>query len=140
MVMMHSCGFRCLFWQDDSAQMEGGVAVRLSCTAVGDNVKADKLKKGNTKKHTSNQTECVKNGASEKKLTKSKRKNEEVTDEKTKHTVTNSKAEGKRPCKGLGKDGQTESTGKQKEQRQKSSDCQSPSNNDLPKDTVSQFY
>ena len=121
------------------------MAVRLSCTAVGDHVKADKLKKGNTKKHTSNQAECVKNGASEKKLTKYKRKNEQVTDEKTKHTVTNSKAEGKRPCKGLGKDGQTESTGKQKEHRQKSSesessDCQSPSNNDLSKDTVSQFY
>ena len=139
------CGFRCLSWENVGKQTKATGSLRLACTVTGDHTKTDKPKKGKTqaKSPATNQTVCVKG---EEKLTKSKRKSEEVSVEKTKQAAANSKSEVivKRQCKGLGKEGQKEGVKKKKEEWEKtseleSSDCQSPSNNSTSKDTVSQF-
>jgi len=139
------CGFRCLSWENVGKQTKATGSLRLACTVTGDHTKTDKPKKGKTqaKSPATNQTVCVKG---EEKLTKSKRKSEEVSVEKTKQAAANSKSEVivKRQCKGLGKEGQKEGVKKKKEEWEKtseleSSDCQSPSNSSTSKDTVSQF-
>ena len=146
-VMADWYGFRCLYWENQGKQTKVSGSMRLSCTVMGDHAKTDKPpKKGKTraKSPATNQTVCVK---SEEKLTKSKRKSEEVSVEKTKQSPANSKSEAivKRHCKGLGKEGQKEGARKKKEEGEKtseleSSDCQSPSNSSTSKDTVSQFF
>ena len=140
------CGFRCLYWENGGKQTKASGSMRLSCTVMGDHTKTDKPKKGKTqaKNPATNQTVCVK---SEEKPTKSKRKSEEVSVEKTKQSAASSKSEVivKRQCKGLGKEGQKESARKKKEEGEKTSeletsDCQSPSNSSTSKDMVSRFF